>query len=377
MRENKTLDFKFEIKQLSEDGTIEGYGAIFGNRDRHNDLIERGSFTNTLLESDPKKIKMLWQHDSSEPIGFWNEIKEDERGLYCKGQLLLELTKAKEVYKMLKSGIVDGLSIGYDTIKCRYEEDEDGDRIRTISEIYLWEISVVTFPANPIANITSIKSVSPSMDLPIALRDRIWSKTEAVGRIRAYTDSVDSPSTSYKKYFMYYDAENKENFGAYKLPFVDIINGRPYIVPRAVFAIAGGRGVVNADIPANEKEIIKGKVNSLYARFRKEFDDDTIVSPFEDKKSIIENWELKEFDKFLKNSSLSNSEIKIFRKRYLELHNTKTEEKIKTKSPAEIEGDKNKMSPEGATTTKKEESPEEKLKKSQQEILKVLQKYIN
>lgn len=323
---NKRLNIKFDIKQLSEDGTIEGYGSIFGNRDRAKDIVERGAFAETLSQKQAKDIPMLWQHDTYEPIGVWEELKEDDRGLYCKGKLL-DTSRGKDVYKMLKAGAISGLSIGYDTDKVTWEEEENGESTQILHRIDLWEVSVVTFPANREATITNVKAVSPRMNLPLADREREWDSVSARGRVRRFTDSEESPSTQYRRYFMYYDGENTENFGAYKLPFVDIIDGDPHIVPRAIFAIAGGRGVVGADIPEADKTKIKSKVNTLYARFRREFRDDTLISPFEDGKALIETWSLKEFDRFLKNPfSLSNSLLKTFRKRYLELHDKKSVE---------------------------------------------------
>jgi len=152
---NKTLDFKLEIKQLDDTGTIEGYGSIFGNKDSYDDIVQKGAFTKSLMKKPAKKVKLLWQHDSYEPIGVWEEIREDENGLYCKGKILINTSKGADVYQMLKAGAIDGLSIGYRTIT---ETEEEYAQI--LKEVDLWEISVVTFPANELANITSVKNIS-------------------------------------------------------------------------------------------------------------------------------------------------------------------------------------------------------------------------
>lgn len=336
MIKNKTLDFKFEIKQLDEDGTIEGYGAIFGNVDKYNDIIEQGAFRNNLLEKSANEVKMLWQHNSREPIGVWDEIREDSKGLYCKGHILIDTTKGSDVYKMLKGGAISGLSIGYNVVKSSKEEIENSEDIRKLKEVELWEISIVTFPANVLANITSVKSLNSQIDLLIAPIDTVWNEKEAKERIKEFNG-----------------LDNKLNISV-----VDVIDGKVHIVPEAVFSIAEGKSIEELDFSNEEKDRMKEKINVLYSKFRKEFDDNTLISPFEDKKSLIEKWELKEFDKFLKKSSLTNSEIKIFRKRYLELHNKEEVKKIDEKKDDDDEKNKKSL----AEIEDNKESPEEKKK---------------
>jgi HK97 family phage prohead protease len=146
--EEKT--FKFEIKELEEDGTFEGYGAVFDTVDFGNDVIKKGAFKKTLREN--KDLPLLWYHDPKQPIGKVIEAVEDENGLKIKGKLNLDVQKAKEVYSNMKQKIVRGLSIGYDTMKHSWD-----DMVRILQEVKLWEISPVTFPMHTDALITGVK----------------------------------------------------------------------------------------------------------------------------------------------------------------------------------------------------------------------------
>jgi len=130
------------FKELSTNGEIEGYAAIFGQPDRGGDVITRGAFAGGLAQRTAS-VKMLWQHDPAQPIGIWDSINEDERGLHVKGRLLTTVQRGAEAAALLKAGALDGLSIGYRAVKA----DRRGPH-RHLTEIDLWEISLVTFPMN-------------------------------------------------------------------------------------------------------------------------------------------------------------------------------------------------------------------------------------
>lgn len=156
-------DFKFEIKAdtLQDDGSFEGYASVFGNIDSYNDKIEAGAFTKTLRES--KQFPMLWSHDVwSPPIGIIT-AKQDDHGLLVKGSLNLNVARAIEIYELLKQKALNGLSIGFNSIKFGFIEKAN-QMIRVISEIKLWEISIVIFPANAKAQINDVKSFDPLIE---------------------------------------------------------------------------------------------------------------------------------------------------------------------------------------------------------------------
>lgn len=151
----KTRDFGIEIKELSDEGTFTGYGSVFGNVDSYGDKIVPGAFGQTLAKHrrEGSKVPMLWQHMSEEPIGVWTDLVEDGKGLRAHGQLILGVPRAASTYQLMKQSAIRGLSIGY-TVN---EADTDGN-VRLLKEVELWEISVVTFPANRRATVDSVKS---------------------------------------------------------------------------------------------------------------------------------------------------------------------------------------------------------------------------
>lgn len=157
-----------DLKEVSDSGEFEGYASKFGDRDQGGDTVVRGAFTNSLRSRGPKGVKMLWQHDPSHPIGMWEKIEEDSKGLYVKGRLLTSVQKAKETYELMKAGIIDGLSIGYRTIKA-LRDDQTG--FRDLKEVDLWEISLVTFPMLTSATVTSVKGDWNKREVERVLRD--------------------------------------------------------------------------------------------------------------------------------------------------------------------------------------------------------------
>ena len=137
-------------------GRFEGYGSIFGNVDLGNDVIQAGAFSKSLRKRPAEKVKLLYQHKSDMPIGVFDEIKEDENGLYVKGRLALQTQAGKEAYELLKMGALDGLSIGFKTTPKNVSYENRGQR-RIIKEVDLMEVSLVTFPMNPQATVQVVK----------------------------------------------------------------------------------------------------------------------------------------------------------------------------------------------------------------------------
>ena len=322
--------YPFEIKQMNDEDpnffVFEGYASTFGNIDLGDDVVERGAFTKTLQERP--KFKILWQHNMNEPIGVPVEAREDNVGLFLKARLPKEDSLVKgRIIPQIKVGSVDSMSIGF-----FIKDYEIKEGIRHLKEVDLFETSLVTMPMNPKANLTGFKAVSPNKNLPFAPRDTEWDSTAAIERIREYTGSKEEPSARYKKYFMFYDEENADKFGAYKLPFADIIDGEPHIVPRAIFAIAaaleGARGGV--DMPAADKNRVIDVVNQCYRRMAKEFDDETLVSPLEKGKSLDKIESLKDIETTLKDKGFSNNESKTLISKIKEFSNQRdVEEKQK------------------------------------------------
>lgn len=165
-------------------GTFEGYGAIFGNVDSYGDVIAKGAFKETIRTWKKERgglPKMLLQHggffgpaEDGIPIGIYTEMSEDDVGLVCKGELFaLDTDKGRYIHEGLKSGALDGLSIGYEIVDVTYGKKPDEPR-RTLKKINLFEVSVVTFPANSAARVEDAKSIEQFQTLADAesyLRD--------------------------------------------------------------------------------------------------------------------------------------------------------------------------------------------------------------
>ncbi|MCK1313706.1 HK97 family phage prohead protease [Bradyrhizobium sp. 23] len=147
--------FEFDVKAVAEDGTFSGYASVFGVTDLGGDSVQPGAFTKSLKSKPAAKVKMLRGHDTSEPIGVWTSIVEDSRGLKATGRLILDTNKGRETYALLKAGALDGLSIGYRTKKESFDRTK---KVRLLNELELHEVSIVTFPMNPTATISRVKS---------------------------------------------------------------------------------------------------------------------------------------------------------------------------------------------------------------------------
>lgn len=148
-------DFDFEVKEITPEGTIEGYAAVFGNVDKGGDKIMPGAFVGSLRTASQqgRTIKMLFNHNPDHPIGVWTDLAEDAKGLWVKGQLVMEVPKAREIHALLKAKALGGLSIGYITNQSDFEGN-----VRLLKDVSLYEVSPVTFPMNEKAKVASIKS---------------------------------------------------------------------------------------------------------------------------------------------------------------------------------------------------------------------------
>ena len=158
---NGILDLECDYKELDadDDGSFEGYASVFNNKDLGNDVIKQGSFSNTIKSKKPKQIKLLYQHKTDEPIGVIDSLAEDTRGLKIKGRLAMGTQKGREVFELMKMGALDSMSIGYRLSQDDYKYS-DKLKKRTISNLDLMEVSMVTFPMNPKAKVTKVKLAS-------------------------------------------------------------------------------------------------------------------------------------------------------------------------------------------------------------------------
>lgn len=184
----KVRDFALSVKadDVADDGSFEGYGSVFGTVDSYQEVVAPGAFAESLAELAGKGrvVPVLWQHMSSQPIGVYTEVREDETGLYVKGRLLVaDVGQAKEAHALMKAGAVTGLSIGYWVRESSFDEKTG---IRTLTKLDLVEVSLVTFPANDDARVEAVKFKLAHGQLPDIrefeklLREAGFSKTQAM-----------------------------------------------------------------------------------------------------------------------------------------------------------------------------------------------------
>jgi len=157
----KTLNRQLQIKAVEETGRFTGYGSVFGNVDLHKDVILPGAFAES-LDAHRKKgtmPAMLWQHSMRDVVGLYDDMKEDDRGLYLSGELFINanIPEADKAYTLMSRKAVTGMSIGFNIPKGGETYDKDAD-VWEISKIDLVEVSIVTYPANPEAQIATVKA---------------------------------------------------------------------------------------------------------------------------------------------------------------------------------------------------------------------------
>ncbi len=191
-RKAAALELKFapvDLQAAEAEGTISGYAALFNVADLGRDVIAPGAFRQSLAGQGAAGVKMLFQHDPNEPIGVWQEVREDARGLFVRGRLLPDVARAREVLQLIRAGALDGLSIGYRTLKAR-PDHRQGTRL--LQQVELWEVSVVTFPMQPGARVDKVKNRPFANGFPTEreferwlVRDAGFSRSQARTAIRA------------------------------------------------------------------------------------------------------------------------------------------------------------------------------------------------
>lgn len=186
------------IKAAGDGRVFEGYASVWGSVDSYGDTVQRGAFLKTIEDHRAKERmpRMFYSHNSSDVIGKWTYMEEDDKGLKVRGELTPGHRKADDVYASLKHGAIDGLSIGF--IDRDSEELETGGRL--LKEIELMEISVVSLPAEELAQITSVKSRLAGLvglkDAERVLRDAGFTRAEAAGFISRVKEVWQSDSVA-------------------------------------------------------------------------------------------------------------------------------------------------------------------------------------
>jgi HK97 family phage prohead protease len=165
-----------DLSDVATDGIFEGYASLFHREDLARDVMLPGAFRASLAARGHSGIRMLFQHDPNQPIGVWESIEEDRRGLKVRGRLTLDVEKAREVFSLMKVGAIDGLSIGFKPT--RFKRDRRTG-VRRLESVDLWEISIVTFPMQPGARIAEIKTWPFAGQVPSERQFERWLTRDA------------------------------------------------------------------------------------------------------------------------------------------------------------------------------------------------------
>ena len=172
MEMQSDVSLYLEVKEVAADGTFQGVASVYGVEDLGGDIIDRGAFTKTIAENPV--VPILWQHDSHEVIG-QGEVKEWQGKILLAGQIDLEDPIGQKAYRKLKAKLIKGLSIGFQAVKATFQDvttDAGSKMVRRIQELKLWEVSIVTFPMLPQAQVTRVKSLADDARLK-ALEDKV------------------------------------------------------------------------------------------------------------------------------------------------------------------------------------------------------------
>lgn len=165
-----------DLRSVEVDGCFTGYASLFHREDLAGDVVMPGAFADSIRQRGVLGIKLLFQHDPAQPIGVWTVLREDARGLYVEGRLMPEVTKAREVHALMRAGALDGLSIGFRTVKARRDR---ASGLRRLEKVDLWEISVVTFPLLPEARVATMKATPFASALPTEREFERWLTRDA------------------------------------------------------------------------------------------------------------------------------------------------------------------------------------------------------
>lgn len=295
------VPFEFDTKaHTEEDDTmfnVSGYASTFKNTDLVNDIVMPGAFANSLAAKNGKKIKILWQHNVTMPIGKVTLIKEDEKGLFIKASLPKAHSMAADVITLIKSGIIDSMSIGFTINDAEFAKNDK----RKLKDLTLHEISFVTIPANPKATVTSFKNLETTEILTVASRDSKWNEVNAENRVALFTENTKNYQEAFLCPIPGVHNNNQQQSFDCKLLFVDVIDNQLQVIPKALFRITALlKGDLVDDIPEQYFIPIKDLICTYYKKMG-------LTDPFESKKFHSLELEMltkRELEKILRDSGL-------------------------------------------------------------------------
>ncbi len=278
----KQFDCHFKVDKILDPeeggpniGIFEGFASTFGNVDRQDDVMVKGAFKNTLDDHDDRnrQIRMLSGHNRFDLIGGFpiSKAKKEDRGLFVEGHVNLDTQSGAESFSLMKQGVLTDMSIGF-----RILDSEMNDGRQFIKDVELFEISLVTEPANQEAQITAIKSIIAFQDLPLASNSMIWNSDTARNIMKEFSAVNESKSSDYNSSFLWCDDTIDDDAASHKMQIGTLVDGEIKAVPRAIFTAAASiQGqLVGAQIPSSARPGIVKNIERYYEKMGRE-------SPFE------------------------------------------------------------------------------------------------
>lgn len=266
-KENFPENSKIKVEETGEgSGYVEGYASVFNNVDLGGDVVKPGAFRKTIKERLKKgMIKLYDSHQLFEGtgavIGLVKDAKEDDYGLWFHADFS-SVSRAQEVRTKIREGILNATSFGYDIIKSnpRGENEEGYD----LTELRLWEVSIVPWGMNPKAEPRTVKSLIKISDFELASKDHDWNPMEARKRIAEW---ADGDWKSFRKCFLWVDASKAEETGGYFFPVCDVIDGSPkYVLSAATAALKRARGE-DESVWKDDATKIEEQIEEIYKKF--------------------------------------------------------------------------------------------------------------
>lgn len=291
----KKFDVKFQISRCEVKADepnfayFEGYASTFGNIDRTEDVVMPGAFAKT-IKAHNGTMPMLWQHRWDEVIGKFVSMREDARGLFVEGRINLGTERGKEAYALLKATDLNTMSIGYQTLD--YEFDKQVG-VRFLKELELYEISLVTIPANEQAVVTGVKGKVPQAEVRLmGASDQEWAPDLAAARVaEAGLEEVA---------YLWMDGDEK------KFLWGDIVGGKFLVSPDAAEAIA--QEITDKD--PQELGLVKADVIAIRTQLAKYFTAAGKVAPWR-VKAVKELDTIADVTALLRSKGFSNQEVKV------------------------------------------------------------------
>ena len=286
----KTWAAPVEIKADGDDaGAFSARIATLNVIDKDNDVTIKGAFEG----SDPVRVSRF-NHSSAVrddlPVGVAT-IQEVGDQVIAEGQLNLDTVGGRDLYDTLKfeakNNVASEWSYGF-TVEESEDGEQDDQKVRFLRRLKAFEIRPVMRGAGMDTATLAVKTATDFGDLPLYDRDYAWNSSAALGRVRKWAssdgsgdkDTIDWPK--YSKAFFWYDPDDDESFGGFKLPFADETDGKLWAVPRGIFAAAaaiqGARGGV--DIDQESEDHVKDVIDRYYEKMRESFDDESIIVPW-------------------------------------------------------------------------------------------------